>query len=262
MTAPRFPPIRKAPTLVEQVSQQLALKLTDGTGIVGGKLMAERGLAAQLGVSRNVLREAIKRLEMQGLLEIRQGHGTKVVRNLHKPLTSALKLLVTDETERFEQLFDARLLIEPETARLAAAKATREQFLQIQSCQERLKVAQTVEESVQADMDFHRAIAEASGNRVLLLVIESLAEILSASQSIGFRLVDHSQPIRRHQAVLDAIEKGDGERAAAEMAAHIEEARSIFESAVAIKTAKKRKMKAHDWKGCASVGVVCEGCNG
>ena len=223
-----FVPIQKAPSLVEQVALQLSKMFTEGGGLVGDKLMSERNLAAQLGVSRNVLREAIKCLETQGLLEIRQGHGTQVVHKLHKPITAALNLLVPEEQERMQQLFEVRSIIEPESARIAALKASKKQVLQIKAAQKKLQEADTVEAAVAADTEFHRSIANASGNQILLLVIESLSVLLAEGQRIGFQTIDPTQPIPRHQEVLDAIERRDGDAAAQAMATHIEEARLIF----------------------------------
>jgi len=228
MSTQTFAPIQKAPTLVEQVSLQLAQMFTNGSGFAGDKILAERNLAAQLGVSRNVLREAIKRLEMQGLLEIRQGKGTRIVHKLHKPITAALSLLVPDETERIQQLFEVRLILEPETARSAALNATEHDLLKITAAHKTLQDATTIEDATTADMHFHKAIAEASGNRILLLVIESLSELLAESQRIGFQTIEKSQPIPRHQEILDAITSHDGDAAAKAMATHILEARSIF----------------------------------
>ncbi|MEI6871014.1 MAG: FadR/GntR family transcriptional regulator [Verrucomicrobiota bacterium] len=228
MPRPAFVHIQKAPSLVEQVALQLSKMFTEGGGLVGDRLLSERNLAAQLGVSRNVLREAIKCLETQGLLEIRQGHGTHVVHKLHKPITAALNLLVPEEKQRMQQLFEVRRIIEPESARLAALQASKKQVLQIKAAQKKLQQADTVEAAVIADTEFHRSIANATGNQILILVIESLSALLAEGQRIGFQTIDHTQPIPRHQEVLDAIERGDGDAAAQAMAAHIEEARLIF----------------------------------
>ena len=219
-------PIQKAPSLVQQVCDQLAASLLEEDTAARGILLAERVLATQLGVSRNVLREAIKRLELQGLVEIRQGRSTRIIRQLHKPLTAALHLKVPEESARLEQLFELRLMIEPQAARLAAQRATPEQLAPLQSAQQRLRDAQTLEAAVQADMDFHRALSEASGNRILLLVIESLDELLATAHGKGFRAMAQAQPIQAHQDILDAILRRDADAAARSMTAHLKTARA------------------------------------
>ena len=99
----------------------------------------------------------------------------------------------------------------------------------MEDAQLRLSDAGSIESAVEADMDFHRAIAEASANRILLLVLESLAELLAASQNKGFRAMGHSCPVQMHQAVLDAIVRRDGDAAAAAMTAHITDAQSTID---------------------------------
>ncbi len=219
-------PVQKAPSLVQQVCDQLAASLLKKDTTARGTLLAERDLAAQLGVSRNVLREAIKRLELQGLVEIRQGHNTRIVHQLHKPLTAALHLTVPEESARLDQLFELRLMIEPHATRLATQRASPGQLASLQSAQQRLRDAQTLEAAVQADLDFHHTLAEASGNRILLLVIESLAELLATAHAKGFRTMAQAQPVQAHQDILDAILRRDADAAARSMTAHLKNARN------------------------------------
>ena len=221
-------PITKAPSLVEQVCSQLASRLHSTTSSPAQKLPAERILAAQLGVSRSVLREAIKRLELQGLLEIRQGRGTKVVNKLQKPLSAALTLLVPGEADRLLQLFEVRLLLEPESARLAAQRSTPAQLEKMRDSLRALREAPSVAEAIHADLDFHRAIAEASGNKILLLIIESLADLLAASHGKGFQSMSISRSADMHQDILHAIESRNALEAEAAMKGHLEEARSAL----------------------------------
>ena len=82
-------------------------------------LPAERSLAIKLGVSRTVVREATKRLEQQGLLEVQHGTGIRVVDKLHRPLNGSLELLIPDIAESLQQLNETRLSIEPDAARQA-----------------------------------------------------------------------------------------------------------------------------------------------
>ena len=90
-------------TLVEEVSDQLAGAIRSGGLVMDGLLPSERHLAEQFGVSRPVVREATKRLELQGLLEVRQGVGIRVVDRLHAPVSAAARLLLPDEAERLRQ---------------------------------------------------------------------------------------------------------------------------------------------------------------
>jgi DNA-binding FadR family transcriptional regulator len=118
---------RPAP-LVEGVCQQLAELIRGGSADEERWLPAERSLAEKLGVSRTVVREATKRLEQQGMLEIQHGNGIKVVDRLHRPLNDSLTLLIPDMADRLQQLTETRLSIEPDAAAFAAQRATKEQI--------------------------------------------------------------------------------------------------------------------------------------
>lgn len=220
-----LPSIARPPSLVEKVCSSLAAFARSETSGNDGWLPTERELASQLGVSRSVVREATKRLEQQGILEIRQGLGIRSVNNLHKPLTGALELLVPEETERLRQLIEVRLMVEPENARLAAERATSAQKEELQAIGTRLESALTFEESVTADMDFHRTLAQISGNQIASLLMQSLSELLQASLTHGYKRVTPATAIRQHAAVVKAVLQGDGAAASRAMHRHLVTAR-------------------------------------
>jgi GntR family transcriptional repressor for pyruvate dehydrogenase complex len=220
MTSSSFESILRPPTLVEKVFEQLAtmLRVTPGEEF---KLPAERELAVKLGVSRNVLREATKRLELQGLLEIRQGQGTRVVDRLHKPISASLELLVPAEKERMRQLFQVRWMIEPHNAQRAARRATRSEMNRIEAAHDSLLSASTAPALVAADMEFHRAIADASGNQIARLLLESLAELRETSHAKGYRGRMSERTKEEHLEILTAILAGQSDAARMAMEKHL-----------------------------------------
>ncbi|MEN3940287.1 FCD domain-containing protein [Prosthecobacter sp. SYSU 5D2] len=213
--------IARPPSLVEKVCQSLAAIARRDRADEENWLPTERELAAQLGVSRSVVREATKRLEQQGLLEIRQGLGTRTVNHLHKPLTGALELLVPEETERLRQLIEVRLMVEPENARLAAERATAKQITTLRAVHEKLALADSFEDSVMADMEFHRTLAVLSGNQIAGLLMQSLSELLQVSLKHGYKRVTPATAIKQHAAVVKAIEQRDSAAAARAMHRHL-----------------------------------------
>ena len=213
--------IARSPSLVEKVCDQLAKIIRHDREEDDGWLPTERELSAQLGVSRSVVREAAKRLESQGLVEIQHGVGIKAVDKLHKPLNSSLELLVPDEEERLRQLNETRMAIEPESARLAAQNATAAQLRTLRRIHQQLIDAPDNAHAIEADMAFHRALAEASGNQMFRLILDSRAEIGFASRQRTIGRVGKFTGIEHHAAVLEAVERGDAETAAAAMRHHI-----------------------------------------
>ena len=220
--------IARPPSLVEKVCQSLATLARQTAADADPWLPTERDLASQLGVSRSVVREATKRLEQQGLLEIRQGLGTRTVNRLHKPLSDSLHLLVPDETERLRQLIEVRLMVEPGNARLAAERATAEQIDALRAAHRHLiaAAAATAIDSVAADMAFHRALAVASGNQIAGLLLHSLSDLLQASLQLGYGRVAPKRAIAEHAAILDAIERHDPAAAAEATHQHLLTART------------------------------------
>ncbi len=217
-------PLKSTPTLVDQVCSRLARQLRDERESGDGKLPPERIMAERLGVSRTVLREATKRLELQGLIEIRHGSGIRAVNRLHKPLSGSLSLLLPDVGERLRQLNEARAAIEPEIARQAALKAKAGDLKQLRAIHERLQNAENQDEAVEADIDFHRTLARIAGNEILKLMLESLADLGRESRRVTIGNVGHQRALDHHAAVLKAVTAHDGPAAVKAMKHHMDEA--------------------------------------
>lgn len=217
-------PLKPTPSLVEQVCSRLARQLRDEVDSGDGRLPPERQMAERLGVSRTVLREATKRLELQGLLEIRHGSGIRAVNRLHKPLSSSLSILLPELPERLRQLSEARAAIEPEIARQAALKAKAADVKQLRGIHERLLAAETHDEAVEADIDFHRTLARIAGNEILKLMLESLADLGRESRRVTIGNVGRQRAIDHHTAILNAVAAHDANAAARAMKHHMDEA--------------------------------------
>jgi GntR family transcriptional repressor for pyruvate dehydrogenase complex len=189
-----------------------------------GWLPPERELAEQLGVSRTVVREATKRLELQGLLEVRHGVGLKVVDRLHSPLVGSLELLLPDAALRLEQLCETRRIVEPELARLAAERARPAHRERLRRAQENLAAAVETVEAIEADLEFHRGVAQAAGNRILELLLESLADLGRDTRRATLATTGFERAHEHHAEILRAIENRRPQAAADAMRRHVEEA--------------------------------------
>jgi GntR family transcriptional repressor for pyruvate dehydrogenase complex len=213
--------IDRPPSLVEKVRTQLAdLLRGDATGREVW-LPAERELAQRLCVSRSVVREATKRLETQGLVEIQHGIGIRAVDRLHRPLNDSLSMLIPDESNRMQALIEARLSIEPDAAAFAAERATRAQLDGLARVQKQLETAPDNEASVDADGAFHRCIAEASGNLIYRLVLDSLADLGKAGRLRSISRVGKDPAIQQHAGILAAIHARNSKLARTRMREHI-----------------------------------------
>ena len=226
-------------SLVERVCQQLAEIIRGGNANEERWLPGERSLAEKLGVSRTVVREATKRLEQQGMLEIQHGNGIKVVDRLHRPLNDSLTLLIPDMADRLLQLNDARLSIEPDAAAFAAQRASKEQVRILRRIHTQLEKAADGPAAIEQDVAFHHAIADASGNLIFRLILDSLAEIGIASRLRTIGRIGKQAAIEHHAQVLSAIEARDPDAARQAMRRHIVAAGEDMDLA-ALKTRKTK----------------------
>lgn len=216
----RFPAVSRPTTLVEDVCALITRESRKVTGD-DGWLPPERQLAEKLQVSRQVVREATKRLELQGLLEVRHGVGTKVVDRLHAPLNRSFELLMPEAGDRLRNLTEMRAMIEPQLAAFAATRATTTDLRALRTAHQKLEAADNQEEAVNADMEFHRALAKAAGNPIADLMLESLAELGKDSRSQTIGTVGKGPALEHHAQILAAIEKRQPEAAAKAMARHL-----------------------------------------
>ena len=227
-------------SLVSKVCARLAAMMRSPAFASTDKLPPERILAEQLGVSRTVMREATKRLESQGLLEIRHGSGIRIVNQLHRPVCGSLSLAIPTPQERLRQLNEARLLVEPEIARQAAARRRNAHLNALAKSQADLHEALDTLDAVEADIAFHRALADAAGNEVFKLMLESMAELGRVSRRSTIGTVGKEKAYSQHSRILLAVEAGAGEVAAKEMRAHLRHACADLCKTTKTKTTKTK----------------------
>ena len=155
------------------------------------------------------------------MLEIQHGTGIKIVDRLHRPLNDSLTLLIPDMADRLQQLNDARLSIEPDAAAYAAQRATKEQLKTMRRIQKQLENAAEGPAAIEADIAAHHAIADASGNLIYRLILDSLADLGVSSRLRTIGRIGKRAAIEQHEAILVAIENRDPEAARAAMRSHI-----------------------------------------
>lgn len=210
--------LRRGP-LVDAICERLARQYRSAQW-----LPPERALSARLGVSRSALREAVQRLEMQGLLEVRHGVGVRVVNRPQAPVGATLARELPDPDERLRQFAEVRLWVEPAIARAAAERAGPAERAALRAAHERLGA--TLEEAVPADLEFHRLLADFAGNRVLSLMLSSIAGLEAETRRITLGHVGLAEAAAQHARIVAAVERGDGDAAHAAMLAHVRAAQA------------------------------------
>lgn len=222
--------------LYRQIADQIARVIDSGEYRPGERLPAERALADQLSVSRPTVREALIALEVEGRVEIRGGAGVFVLERASEHTSSGINgTSVTPMPGPFE-ILAARDLIEPDVAALAAKNATPAKITAIADALSDMVVCSAGDNRrLQYDRQFHFAIAEASGNSALALVMQALWT--TREQPLYLCLEDHfhneqvwQRAILEHREILEAIKAGDTKAARAAMHRHLKNVRTRFVS--------------------------------
>jgi DNA-binding FadR family transcriptional regulator len=197
-------------SLVDQVIDQLRGEITGGGWPVGAKIPPEPVLSETLGVGRNTVREAVRALTHAGLLESRQGDGTYV--RATSELSGAVRRRL--ETAELVEILEVRRGFEVEAARLAATRRTDADIAAIAVALARRDAAWAAGEHsafVEADLEFHTAVVEATHNRVLTDLYRDFSAALRASIGAAGSLLEHADV--PHGPIAAAIEAGDADAA-------------------------------------------------
>jgi DNA-binding FadR family transcriptional regulator len=207
----------------DSVVQRIERLIIEHQFSTGDRLPSERELAGELSVSRNILREAIKVLIQKGLLKVIPGHGTYIATPSPRVVAESLSVLLQLRHVSLSELCDARLLIEPELAALAAEHASAADIAELQRCLDRLyEMRFDPQAHVDADLAFHSVIAQAANHSVFQSIVEAVRTLVIQSMSLGTqipRAIDASDG--HHRAIFAAIAAHDIEAARAAMWGHV-----------------------------------------
>ena len=219
----------KKTRLYEKVAQQIQGLIRDGLLKPGDMLPPERELAETFQVSRSSLRDAIRTLEVMGLVEPRQGEGTIVCELSAESLVSPLSTMLLGKRELVSELLDLRRILEPPLAARAAAHVTPDELSYMEDILTRQKEkVDRGELAVEEDSEFHYAIASAAKNGVVLKVVDVFMDLLRESRARSLQVKGRLQKsFGGHRRILNAIRRHDSAEAEFAMRRHIEEIESI-----------------------------------
>jgi len=212
----------------EQVAEQIQGLIARGVLKAGDRLPPERELVSKFGVGRGSIRDAIRTLEVMGIVEPRQGHGT-VVRELSaESLVVPLASVLSEKRHLVGELLDVRRMIEPALANRAARNATPEEIGKLEEILRRQQAkVRRGEPGIEEDSEFHYAIAVAARNTVVLRVLDVLMDLLRESRTRSLQSPGRlERSFAGHLRVLRAIKRGDpagAERAVRQHLTEIEE---------------------------------------
>ena len=213
--------------LHESIVERFHALIQDGSLEHGAKLPSERVLAEQLKVSRSSVREAIRTLELQGLVVSKHGSGTFVntqsLDAVATLMTSSLGVGLDAVEAQLHDIFEVRPLLEPQLAALAAQRATPEDVERLSSILvEQQRQIMEGETGVDADTEFHFALATATHNTALVKVVSAVEDVLRQSRDQTLQQPGRSQrSLDSHRHILDMVRAGDHMGARSAMEHHL-----------------------------------------
>ena len=237
---------RVSETIVRRIKKQIS----EGRLLAGHKLPAEREMARQFKTSRVSVREAYRSLEELGVLRIRRGAdgGAFIVKLDHEPVLRSLSLVLGLAKTSHKELTEARMLIEPPIARLAALRALKEDVARLEQVlmQEEKDAALRTGPFRPTGSQFHRSVADCARNLPLIVLMNALADVTAnaaAALDVSARARHRLSNCHYHRQIFEAIRRRDGQAAYTIMAEHVGDIqgrvrRSLKQPKTALRTAR------------------------
>lgn len=191
--------------LVDETVEALRRKILGGSLVAGDLLPSQGDLSTELGVSRSVIREAMKVLESRGLIEISQGRRPRILPASPTAVIETLQTLIERSELSLLALLEIRQPLEVEIAGLAAERLTGVQAEQLRESVAALREAPDRASEIAADMRFHKLLAEATGNPLFGIVLDVLAQLLQASRRKTLQQSGRDMALSYHERICDAV---------------------------------------------------------
>ncbi|MFD1507053.1 FadR/GntR family transcriptional regulator [Georgenia yuyongxinii] len=228
-----FDTIRRPPSLAHTVSEELLEAISSGALRPGTALPTERALSEQFGVSRTVIREAVRSLQAKGVLEAATGRGAVVTAVSSSRVAETLKLYVRSAQSQHlltpTDIAEVRAVLELTIVELAAERAEPQDLDAVAVELEAMRASRTPEDAATHDEEFHRLVAAATHNALFVTLLDSInatiRQIRVRSLSVEGRLEVAAE---EHEVVLDGIRSGDARVARAAMLEHLEDSRHYY----------------------------------
>jgi GntR family transcriptional repressor for pyruvate dehydrogenase complex len=208
-----FTPIKNT-RVYEQVVEQIKRMIIDGTLKKGDKLPTERDLAEELQVSRTSVREALRALDVIGLVESRQGAGNYIKENFENSLFEPMSMMFLLEKGTPHEILEFRKVLEVEAAVLAAARINNEEVEALGVLLDKMKACDNEDRSIILDKEFHFTIAKASKNLLIINILQAISQLIDEfikdSRKKILRFKDNEVKLTiQHEMLYNALKNRD-----------------------------------------------------
>jgi GntR family transcriptional repressor for pyruvate dehydrogenase complex len=224
-----FGQVNRERRLSDKVADMMLETILSDRLKVGDRLPSERELGEQFGVSRTVVREAVRALVTKGVIDVRSGSGLRVAAVDANAVSESMSLFLRGSTLDFEKVHEVRTVLEVHLGGLAAERATDEDVAQLREIHERMqRETSDVEAAARDDLEFHRAIARATHNELFLLLMDSIGSSLIDIRRENLGSGSAPMTLSQHEAILELIASHDAEGARTAMRAHLDGVASFW----------------------------------
>lgn len=211
----------------EEVIEQIKDMIYNGILKKGDKLPSERDMVEELQVSRTSVREALRSLEVIGLIESRQGEGNFIKESFEDGLIEPLSVMFMLKDSKSEEILELRKIIEIGTVQLAAERINSNELKELEELKEKLKIPNNEEILAEIDREFHYKIAAASKNFLLLGVLNAISSLMEsyikyARKNILEEEGNRQILIKQHEDVFTALNNKDENEAVKAMTKHLD----------------------------------------
>jgi GntR family transcriptional repressor for pyruvate dehydrogenase complex len=218
-----FDQVPREPRLSDKVADMMLETILSKRLEIGDRLPSERELGEQFGVSRTVIREAVRALVAKGVIEVRSGSGLRVAAVAPEAVSESMSLFLRGGSIDFEKVHEVRALLEVHLAGMAAERAAPEDIAALCAVHERMEsTTGDVEAAAADDLEFHRTIARATHNELYLILMDSIGTSLIDIRRANLGSGAAPMTLAHHARILDRITAHDPNGAREAMAAHLE----------------------------------------
>lgn len=229
-----FSPLSRQPSLAAQVTSQMLAAVFAGASTVGDELPSERDLSLQFGVSRTVVREALRGLQAKGVVEVQTGRAARIVAVPASQVSEIVQLYVHGAESQDllgpDDIAEVRTTLELRLSELAARHASPADLELLKASVAAMGTSSDPEEAARHDTEFHQLLAAATHNPIYVTLLESINAVMAP-----YRLSSLRRPGRigiavdQHQRVLEALRTQDPDMARAAMESHLEDSRQFYQ---------------------------------
>ncbi|TML68137.1 MAG: FadR family transcriptional regulator [Actinobacteria bacterium] len=224
-----FDQVTREPRLSDKVADMMLETILSRRLAVGDRLPSERELGEQFGVSRTVVREAVRALVAKGVIEVRSGSGLRVAAVNAAAVSESMSLYVHGGGIDFERVHEVRTLLEVHIAGLAAERASAEDIERLRTVHDRMqREAGDVDAASRDDLEFHRVIARATQNDLFLVLMDSIGNSLIDIRRENLGSGAAPVTLSQHERILDRIAAHDAAGARAAMSDHLDGVAAVW----------------------------------